>query len=352
MIPDDTPVRGAATAQLSGTEPLAESVPLPARGTQFPELLPFAAATLWKEGSTSPFPISPLTLLGELPGERAPLSGLTRTGPIEGVEVGSRLVFPASRDDVGVELFVTDGTVPGTTLFADLSLGFREVPGFPGPIPRQSHPALLTRFDDRLSLAAFAPEGAFERSEKDLWSVALDGTGAAPVAGLPDPETQGGPTALLATPERLFVQLDDGSLWSVRRGSNAATPAFVADAPPTTPETIALLGQATEFRGRLAIERQLSSDFDDVIEPVRRELWLTDGHEPLLLSSVVEPTGSDPWQLTQLGDLLFFTPWTSELGRELWVTDGTPRAPARWPTSSRARSTPNRTTCEPSTAGS
>jgi ELWxxDGT repeat protein len=56
------------------------------------------------------------------------------------------------------------------------------------------------------------------------------------------------------------------------------------------------------------------------------QLVLSDGTQvgtnPMLESLAAESDDA-PWQLTAVGDLLFFTPFTEQHGRELWRTDGT-----------------------------
>ena len=63
-----------------------------------------------------------------------------------------RAYFPATRADVGSELFVTDGTVAGTTLFLDIA---------PGPTA-SSDPSTLRSTDDRLFFFAATPSAGRE----------------------------------------------------------------------------------------------------------------------------------------------------------------------------------------------
>ena len=225
--------------------------------------------------------------------------------PFSFVRLGGRAFFVADDGAHGRELWVTDGTEPGTQLVADL------MPG-----PEDGGPTWLTAFGDRLYFRADSP--AAGGSEAELWST--DGTpgGTQQVLDLNPGDPSSAPSSLVVLGDRLlFVATVDGvgrELWGT--DGTAGGTALVADLNPG-PESSSP-NSLTSFAG----EVYFSADDGASGE----ELWATDG-TLVGTRQVVDgnPGTGDflPRLMTPMGDLLFFRALRADTGLEPWVTDGT-----------------------------
>ena len=312
----------AGTVLVSGeAEPLPGLLPPRPRSEVVGGLLFFQAQhRLWRTDGTAPgtFPVS-----GE---SFQPCCSQEAFRAFDG-----RLWFPAFDAAHGWELWVSDGTVEGTRLFADLR------PGEP-----DSQPAGLTVFQGSLYFTAAGADGVGE-----LWRT--DGTGAGTVRVLGS-----NPGFLTVHADRLWFFALDGELWS--SDGTAAGTGLAVDIGPGSffPLLMVSLGD------RLLISGSSGGDFG---------LWATDGtpggtgkigpalsgvfgagqwtvfkerlyypasqppgpDSPYYVSDGTPegtkplhgPDGSELFEIVDfapLGDLLLFL---ADSGRTLWATDGT-----------------------------
>ncbi len=232
-----------------------------------------------------------------------------------------RLFFAADGPE-GRELWVSDGTSEGTSLFLDI---------WPGSSPqgyiRDSNPADLTVVGDQLFFAATSDAG------RELW--VTDGTveGTYEVADIhPGNNEQNlalssNPSALVDLAGTLFFAADGGQgveLWR----SDGTTPGtvLVSDIYPGASESGLPLSSSPEgltaFDGTLVFSARTDQG---------RELWKSDGSaEGTVLVVEIYPgltvwetaNSSNPASFQVFSDALYFAA-TNEAGRELWKTDGT-----------------------------
>ena len=248
-------------------------------------------------------------------------------------EYADRLYFVANDGVNGSQVWVTDGTEPGTQVVSNIRPQ--------GQDSRESESAVnnLIVFDDRLF---FTVNDA--ASGKEIWATDGTTTGTQLVADI-NPNTDDNyyyayepisnsadAVNLEIVSDRLFFAANDGSngreLW-VSDGTTAGTQ-LVKDIAPgigdRSYETSALSADPaylTEFAGKLYFSATDSQG--------NRELWTSDGTgagTQLVKDIYPDSDGagyvysSRPRDFIQLGDKLYFSA-RSEVGRELWVTDGT-----------------------------
>lgn len=221
--------------------------------------------------------------------------------PTPAIALDDVLLFNAGQSGTGFELWRTDGTIEGTALVKDL------MPG-----PGSSDPSYFVRLGDRAVFRALDEDG------EELWI--SDGT-AAGTHKIKD-LTPGGGTEFFGIPrakgDRLyFFAAAAGAtpqLW-VTDGTESGTKALTA--LTGTPElySIGFLGDAILF-----------SASDGV---TGTELWRTDG-TPLGATRVRDlcPGACSSGPALDLQEALgpgrlLFSAETPDLGRELWITDGT-----------------------------
>ncbi|MCC6672437.1 MAG: hypothetical protein IT458_15340 [Planctomycetes bacterium] len=213
---------------------------------------------------------------------------------------GIEPIMPPGR---GGELWRTDGTTLGTTLFANI-------------LPSQSGNSDPAGFVELLGRSVFSATDGLHGTE--LWI--SDGTTAG-TALLKDIQPGGGssdPTEITRVGDRVFFSADDGvggrELW-MTDGTTAGT-SRVADIQPgpigSWPQSFVDLG------GRL-----LFSATDGVGD---RELWTSDGTGAgTTRVADIWPGGgsSAPEGLTRMGNRVYFAAEDPVHGRELWASDGT-----------------------------
>ena len=207
--------------------------------------------------------------------------------------LGDRLYFTADDGSTGSELWITDGTSKGTQLLKDINPGITDGYFYPyAPSPDRSNPDELIAVGDRLFFVADDGE-----TGRELWTT--DGT------------SEG--TQLV---KDIYAGSEEVDYLYSRAGKSRAVenPIPFSSYP----------NYLTEFNG------QIYFSADDGVNG--SELWVSDGtSEGTKLVKDINPGTSDygfnnsgnPGEFFQFGDRLYFAAETSELGRELWVTDGT-----------------------------
>lgn len=204
---------------------------------------------------------------------------------------GDRVFFAADDGVHGAELWVTDGSVSGTQLVADLRPGLRG-----------SRPRSFQKVGNRL----FFQAGPFSEPPA-LW--VSDGT---PLGTLEVKPAIGiGATAELGGKLVFGAEQPQDGLW-ISDGTPAGT-IRVSSVQPwqnSWPEGAAfrVLGSLLVFQGR------------DTPGPSDPTLWVTDGTAEG--TQELAPL-SWPWGFQICGDWLYFTVWTTT-SYELWRTQGTP----------------------------
>jgi ELWxxDGT repeat protein len=227
--------------------------------------------------------------------------------------VGDTLYFVASDREHGLELWRTDAT-EGAILVGDLYAG----PGSSGPS----------------GLTAVGTEVFFRANRNEIWK-ASDATGAVKLAtvGPENDEPAGsGSYALFAVLNgKLLFGDDDGTtgreLWAIDAATG--TTGLLKEIAP---------GNDSAFSGSMSYGAAAALDgvlYFAATDDTGTELWRTDGTEGgtrqvanIATTIWYGPSGpvedsSSPGSLTPVGDLLFFTAYTYDSGRELWKTDGT-----------------------------
>lgn len=205
----------------------------------------------------------------------------------------------------GIELWRTDGTVPGTQLFKDIWPGYNH-----------GNPHNFRRCGTRLCFVADDGDHGYE-----LWTTDGSPAGTALVADL-NTDPPGSDSSVL-TPANGLVYflaqdgtngLDGNSLWCTD-GTEAGTMRLMSSKP----------GEGIRISYLIAAGSRAYFTMEDRAHG--RELWYSDGTpETTRMLEDIYPgqTGSNPILLGVLGDTLFFTAEHPKLGRELWITGGTP----------------------------
>ncbi|MBX6374864.1 MAG: hypothetical protein IRZ13_11595 [Acetobacteraceae bacterium] len=249
-----------------------------------------------------------------------------------------RLVFTAFHDEYGLELWVTDGTEAGTYLLKDINTGYYDIGG--DTIPASGWPSnFATLGDGRVVFSAY--NGTYGT---ELWIT--DGTpdGTVLLKDIDEGSAGGYPYgfALLADGRLVFAANDgvtDTELW-VTDGTEDGT-YLLKDIQPGgggggfgAASFSYAGGRPTGFTalgdGRLVFSANDGTN--------GRELWITDGTEDGtdLLADIdpsiyyytgdndTIPASGDPWGFAALGDgRVVFAASDGINGHELWVTDGT-----------------------------
>jgi ELWxxDGT repeat protein len=215
----------------------------------------------------------------------------------------NRIFFAAYEPVHGQELWVSDGTEEGTSLFWDITGG-----------PTHSMPKYLTVVDGLLFFAAT------HRLSYGNELCVTDGVSRKEIINIAPTDFSSSPENLTRVGHRLFFTADDRThgreLW-VSDGTAAGT-SLVKDIAPGLKD--ASPQKLTEVNGLLFF---VTEDDDDIIG-----LWKSDGTEAgtVLVKdlSPVDGGGIDSIHLANVSGTLFFTYGEAGQGIELWKSDGTP----------------------------
>ena len=236
-------------------------------------------------------------------------------------ELNNKLYFTADDGENGRELWVSDGTTEGSNLAVDIRPGDN-----PYGSPYSSSARGLTKLNGKLY---FTANDGITGSE--LW--VSDGTteGSSLVADIrPGNDGFSEPDQLIAIGDKLYFTADDREngreLW-VSDGTTEGT-TLVADINPGSNRSgfpySSFARYFIEFNGKLYFT---ANDGEN-----GQELWVSDGTTEgttlvadirTVISNYGYSFGSFPRNFTEFNGKLYFNAGNDEVGRELWVTDGT-----------------------------
>ena len=275
------------------------------------------------------------------------------SSPQHFVEYNSKLIFLATDGDNGLELWCSDGTAEGTTLLKDIAPGDadgfitnRTLRGADSPFFTEHNGLLYFIASENTIKELWRTDGTPEGTVKvpgvlsshfsfyDFSLTSIDGSlyfvDASGNAYASDGTTEG--TTLLApfqystyyqfpSQPGLFIQLGDQILL-VGNSPEHGNELWTTDG---TPEGTRLLKDI--LAGNAGSSPGLPVEFNGSLYLYGAGmLWSSDGETatPLDLQSPLGEPLSDISDVVVLGDAIYFTAISSETGRELWRTDGTP----------------------------
>jgi ELWxxDGT repeat protein len=233
------------------------------------------------------------------------------------VTVGPHAVFSATTATAGSELWVSDGTPGGTALLADLN------PGASGSTPIFLGHLIANGTVDTTRAMFLLDDGS---TGFEIWTTDGTAPGTARLADINPGAGGSNAGPWVAVNGRAVFVANDGTsgseLW-VSDGTGPGTTLLVNAAP-------GLAGSDPEVLGPLLVAgaadpNRLLVALDDVTNG--RELWVTDGTPggtALFLDINPGTTGADPGAWATVNGRAVFAATTAAAGRELWVSDGTP----------------------------
>jgi ELWxxDGT repeat protein len=209
--------------------------------------------------------------------------------------VGDKLYYIVSTPASGFELWVTDGTAPGTKLVGDIEPG-----------AGSSNPSFVATVGDKLYFSAGTSAGG-----RELW--VLDGTTGTATSLTSIVTFNGGLGEARVVDGKLYFVVNDAStsLWTTD-GTVAGTVKLTTNGVSLSGLEIAGINGGVVFR---------ASTVDDGYE-----VWFSRGQSgdaQLLTSLVAGPTSGFPSELYKFGDFVIFNGGTPTNGSGIWKTDGT-----------------------------
>ena len=305
-----------ATAPLTAAEGDGDSIPTPL--ARLGNIVFFSAQTpregieLWRTDGTA----QGTYLLRDIdPGFSEGLNPTPSGSDPDGFTVfGGRVFFAASEQGAqtfsptigsGRELWSSDGTVAGTSLFKDINPG--RVPANPSD---SSDPKALTVFQNRLWF--MANDGT---NGKRWWT--SDGTAAGterwPNSPLLNPGTEANPAALVIGMVMFFTNNGGSELWRTDGTAAGTTRIYVRGNPPF----LAVFSRMIAGGPKLYLTGWTGSRYD---------LWTSDGTAAgtVLLRSLAgaSSTLGIP-DMAPLDSRVVFAAESTTEGREAWISDGT-----------------------------
>lgn len=227
----------------------------------------------------------------------------------------------------GLELWRSDGTEEGTYIVKDLTPTY-EIPYGPG----WSRPHNLTYFKNKLIFSAYGDGVGNELYQTDgteAGTTVLKDIFPNDGSGTPcgNSSISSYPSDFLVTPNLIYFFACDGThgreMW-VTNGTEEGTKMIIDMTPGP---------DGTSITHQTAFHDMMFFVYDDGDENHGNELWRTDGtaEGTVLVKDIAtgvdvfeRANNSDPADLTvvhRIVDLLYFSAWTPEHNRELWVTD-------------------------------
>jgi trimeric autotransporter adhesin len=226
--------------------------------------------------------------------------------PIEKVVFKNKIYFQASNGATnGAELWVTDGTESGTTLVKDLFAG-----------PTGSEPQYFMEYKGFLYFAATTAEHGTE-----LWRTNGTAAGTTLFKDIYPNSSSSSPSQFAVIGDKLVFQAMSAQAGSepwVTDGTIQGTQMLKNINTSTLQSGHSYMTKPVVFKGKGYFAATDSTNGS--------ELWVTDG-TPAGTKQVRDiykgNKGSEPSELTIIGNQLFFTARDSANGIELWKTDGT-----------------------------
>ena len=219
--------------------------------------------------------------------------------------VGSTLFFLATDGKTGLELWKSNGTAAGTMLVKDINPG------------GSSFADELTAVGDTLFFKALAPE-----TGREVWKSNGTSAGTKIVKDLiPGLQIFPEPYTLAAVGNSVFFRVAgySGSALFKSNGTSAGTKLVKSNVYVAGKDKS---GDGAPFAA--AVKRTLFFSGSD--GGTGLELWRSNGTSAgTRLVREIRPglLGSEPRELTSVGNTLFFTANDGKTGRELWKSDGT-----------------------------
>jgi ELWxxDGT repeat protein len=225
------------------------------------------------------------------------------SNPSNFTSLGSAIVFSATNSAAGTELWITDGTTGGTGVLADINA-----------VDASSNPADFTVVNGILYFTA--DDGV---NGRELWKSDGTGAGTTLVKNINAGAASSNPTSLINVAGTLYFVADNGTegaeLWKSNGTDLGTSMVKNINAAPTG----STVGNLFNFNGSL-----LFSAADGVGE----ELWKSDGTlqgttRVININTVLQASSSSPRGFVSNGTTVFFTADNGMNGRELFKTDGT-----------------------------
>ena len=218
-----------------------------------------------------------------------------------GIELNGKYVFGASEltARTGIEPWVSDGTVAGTRSLGDLNAD-----------PRGADPAEMTANGSRVAFRGCDPEHGCE-----VWS--SDGTpgGTALAADVTAGPSSSYPLDFTAFDNAVYLRCDRGR--HLCRFDGTSIEHIQLENPELIePYYLMVAGDSLYFT---------AADYSPYLPYRGRELWRIGASGPpaLVKDIYLGSSSSSPYNLTPVGDSLYFVALGGALGEAIWKTDGT-----------------------------
>lgn len=232
------------------------------------------------------------------------LAAGTSSNPANLVAFDSKLIFKATDPALGTELYLSDGSAPGTGMVSNIL-------GTGATAPRG-----LVRFNDMLVFAAGNASTGVE-----LWKSDGTAAGTTLVKDIIAGPGSSNPTSLVVSGGRLFfiatTAAAGAELW-VSDGTAAGTQ-LVKDIYAGA--TASSIGEIVDFNGAGTVMFRATSG------TLGAELWMSDGTSAGTVMVLDIYTGasksSTPTGLVVMNGRLYFRATNATAGTELWASDGT-----------------------------
>ena len=272
---------------------------------------------LWKSDGTSE---GTVLVRDIFEGDQTNSNDPNSSAPSDFVALGNTLIFTATDDQFGREIWKSDGTEDGTEILRDIHTGTGD-----DGAPNDSFPGLLTLHDGEVFFVADDGDHGAE-----LWKTDGSEAGTELVRDIRD-GAEGAFTnadSVVSNGSFLIFTADDGTtgneLWR-SNGTEAGT-TIIEDITPGAEGNLNSFASLTEFDGTVYFSA------DD--GATGKELWMTDGTTAgtVMIADISPgvtqddqsiPYSSYPTNFQKIEGRVYFSAHTPQTGRELWVTDGT-----------------------------